>query len=765
MTSSYTRAFLTISPLCLAVLAGTTARPDAGAAPTQYVRPMIGTAGDGHTYPGATVPFGMVQLSPDTYLEPDRRNVSELWKTCSGYHRSNDWMYGFSHTHLSGTGFPDLGDIRFIPLSGPLPASAQWSKLRYRLAHDKETARPGYYRVLLDEPAIEVELTATARVGMHRYRFPVGLPAHLLIDVDRGMSWWTPSALKGCITLEGDRTVSGYRRSQGRTDDKVFFFVAEFSRPFESSGIELEGKTVSGPKGEGRHVFAHLDFPASGEPLVVRVGVSAVSIEGARKNLAAEIGSFDFDAVAAAADRSWGDVLGRIEMETPDPAVRETFYTALYHACLAPTLYNDVDGSYWGADRRVHTASFSYYTTFSLWDTFRAEHPLLTILQPQRVNDFVNSMLAHYRDFDRYMLPVLTVAGREIWAMIGNHAISVIAEAYAKGFRGYDAETAFEAMRDTSMYDLAVMGLYRHIGYVDSSGCNQSVSRTLEYAYDDWCVARMATMLGKKDAAAYYFKQSQNYRNVFDTSVGFVRGKTFRGTWATPFKPTDAPIADFTEGTSWNYTWFVPHDVPGLVGLLGGEKAAAEKLDQMFAEKPPDDAPCHDMSGWIGQYVHGNEPCHQVAYLYNYFGEPWKTQQRVRQIMTTLYSNKEDGLCGNDDCGQMSAWYVLSAVGFYPVNPASGIYVLGSPLVDRATIHLDPKYCRGCTFTIVAKHNSPENVYVQSVALNGKPLLRSWISHAELAAGGELVFEMGPKPNVAWARELNDRPPAVMPEE
>ena len=509
---------------------------------------------------------------------------------------------------------------------------------------------------------------------------------------------------------------------------------------------------------------ARFDFNDASKPVLVKVGLSAVSIEGARKNLAAEIPAWDFDGTVAAAAKRWSDVLGKIEIETSDPATRETFYTNLYHSCIAPTLFNDADGSYFGLDHKAHKPEgFQNYCTFSLWDTFRAEHPLLTIIQPQRVDDFIGTMLAHYRQFNQHALPVWSLAGNETWCMIANHAIPVIVDAYAKGFRRYDAEAAYQAMRDSVMQDRNFQNEYRQYGYVSTHKTEgkQSVSRTLEYAYDDWCVGQMAKQLGKKDDAALFAKRAQNYRNVFDTSIGFVRGKYADGKWREPFDPRELVWPDYTEATSWNYTWFVPQDVPGLISLMGGDEKCIAKLDKMFAEKSGLLANIPDLTGLIGQYVHGNEPCHHVAYLYNYAGAPWKTQARVREIMTKLYNNTPSGCCGNDDCGQMSAWYVLSALGFYSVNPASGVYVLGSPAVDKATIHLDPKYQKGEQFTIVAENNSPTNVYIQSATLNGKPLERSWISHADLVAGGKLVLKMGPKPNPEWGKRPEDRPPAT----
>jgi predicted alpha-1,2-mannosidase len=748
VTTTTIRAFARATCGLLAVLA---AAATLGAEPSALdsTHPMIGTSAHGHTYPGAAVPFGMVQLSPDTRLG--------TWDGCSGYHYSDPAILGFSHTHLTGTGCGDLGDIRITPVVPP-PAAGGKDGFRCRFSHADEVARPGYYRVLLQDPAVQVELTATAHAGFHKYTFPAGKHASLVFDLARGIS---NQPVEGSVTVEKKTVLSGYRRSKGWAADKTYFFVAEFSRPFDSCAIEVSGKPVAGNEAKGPRVQAAVEFPKAETPILVKVGLSAVSVEAARKNLAAEIPAWDFAGTVSAAAKSWSDLLSTIEIQAA-PAIRETFYTSFYHASLAPTLFNDVDGSYRGLDHKVHQgAGFQNYSTFSLWDTFRAEHPLLTIVQPQRVNDFIKTMLAHYREFNQHALPIWPLAGNETWCMIGNHAIPVIVEAYSKGFRDYDVAAVYQAMCDTVAADRNFMADYRNRGYVPSADKNQSVSRTLEYVYDDWCLAQMARMLGKTADAEKFAKRAENYRNLFDPAVGFMRGKTAEGKWRTPFDPRELVWADYTEATAWNYTWFVLHDVPGLVRLLGGDAPFNAKIDQMFSEDSKLLAQVPDMTGLIGQYIHGNEPCHHVAYLYNYAGAPWKTQQRIRQVMTTLYDNTVEGICGNDDCGQMSAWYVLSAIGFYPVSPASGVYVLGSPLVDRATIHLDQKHYGGRTFTLIARNNSPQNMYVQSATLNGKPLSRSWFSHAELAAGGELVLQMGPQPNPAWGEPLADRPPAT----
>lgn len=741
MKPPYARIAHALSVILLGMPTVTAAEPT----PVESVRPLIGTGGHGHVYPGATVPFGMVQLSPDTRLD--------TWDGCSGYHESDKTILGFSHTHLTGTGCADLGDVRVTPLSGKIP-DQQVRGYPQAFSHADEKASPGYYGVIFSESKIKAEVTATAHAGLHRYTFPKGKPAHLMFDLGRGIA---SDPVEGCLTVEKNTVVSGYRHSKGWANDKTFFFVAEFSRPFDTHGFEVDRKMLpeGTAEGKGKWLVGQFNFKDAGQPVLVKIGLSAVSVEAARKNLAAEIPTMNFEGTVAAAKASWSSVLDKLTIQTKDPAIRETFYTALYHSCLAPTLFNDADGGYRGMDHQVHPAEgFQNYSTFSLWDTFRAEHPLLTIMQPQRVDDFVGTMLASYKQFGQHTTPIWSLAGCETWCMIGYHSVPVLVDAYQKGFRRHDSEAVYQAIRDTAMQDRNELKEYRERGYIstvtDKNQQKQSVSRTLEYAYDDWCIAQMAKALGKTEDAAIFTKRSENYKNLFDTSVGFMRGKSADGKWREPFDPRELVWPDYTEATSWNYTWFVPQDLPGLIELMGGGEKCVAKLDQMFAEKSGLLANIPDLTGLIGQYVHGNEPCHHVAYIYNEAGAPWKTQERVRNIMTTLYSNRVDGICGNDDCGQTSAWYVMSAMGFYSVNPASGVYAIGSPAVDKVTIQLDPKFHKGKTFTISAVNNSPKNVYVQSATLNGQPLTRAWFTHSELTAGGALVLTMGPQPNLKW---------------
>ena len=741
-----------------------------GELPVMDASPLLGTSGHGHVYPGAAVPFGFVQVSPDTM------NVS--WDGCSGYNHADTNLLGFSFNHLTGTGCPDMGNILLMPVVGDLkllPENIPAAGLPTRFSHEQETARPGYYRVFLPEYRVNVELTATVRAGLQRYTFPAAKSAHVILDLWHGLGNQPTDA---GVTIENDRSVSGYRKSISTAclhlgaNSKEYYFVAEFSRPFASAGIWLDGRDLADLTAHGRDVKAHFDYQTKDrDQMTVRLGLSTVSVEGARKNLRSEMGTWNFEAVASAASRQWNQTLGKIQVETADADLKKTFYTALYHSQLAPITYSDVDGQFRGPDNQVHqTGGFDYYTDLSLWDTFRAEQPLLTLLQPHRVNDIVRTMLLHYQLLGKQMLPLETFGGRESYAMIGNPSIPVIAEAYAKGLRDWDTHAALAAMvgaserEDEQNAAYTGFGAYRRQGWIPSKPYDgdghpgQSVSKVLELAYDDACVARFARQLGRKDIAGAYARRSTNWLNVFDAATGFMRGRNADGSWVTPFDPCAINFADYTEANAWQYTFFVPHNVPALIQALGGDRKFVAKLDELFDTTKTLPGSLNDVSGLIGMYDQGNEPSHNFAYLYSYAGQPWKTQARIRQIASTQYSGMLDGLCGNDDCGQMSAWYVFAALGFYPVDPASGVYVIGSPLVDKATILLDRKYHRGRTFTVVAEHNSALNKYIQSARLNGHDLPRSWISHDEITAGGKLVLIMGPAPNPTWASAPADRP-------
>ena len=717
---------------------------------TSFVDPFIGTGGHGHTFPGATVPFGAVQASPDTRLTG--------WDGCSAYHYSDSVVYGFSHTHLSGTGCSDYGDILFMPAVGAVqlargdaqnPASGYCS----RFSHRSEESAPGYYRVQLEEGGVVVELTATKRAAFHRYVFPKSDSAHVVIDLEH-----RDPVLDSRIRIVSDTEVEGFRRSQAWADDQHVYFVARFSKPFVSYGIAVNDTLRSGSKeASGTNVKAYAGFKTSAnEAVLVKVGISAVDIDGARKNLDAEIPGWDFEAVRAEAGNAWNEALGRIAVKGGTRSQRVTFYTALYHAMLAPNLFMDVDGRYRGRDLLIHRASdFTNYTVFSLWDTYRAEHPLFTIIEPARTADFVKTFIAQYEQGGA--LPVWELAGNETNCMIGYHAVPVIVDAYVKGIRGFDAEKAFQAMKHSAERDVRGLPYYRELGYIPSDREGESVSKTLEYAYDDWCIAQMAKALGKQDEYARYVERAQYYKNIFDPKIGFMRAKT-NGAFVSPFDPAEVNF-NYTEANAWQYSFSVPQDVNGLIGLMGGAERFAVKLDSLFSVSPKTTGTeLLDIAGLIGQYAHGNEPSHHIAYLYCFAGQAWKTQSRVRSIMGGLYGAGPTGLCGNEDCGQMSAWYVLSALGFYPVTPGSDVYVIGSPIFKEASIDVGGER----RFVIKANGASGKGIYIQSAELNGAPYSRSFIRHGDIMAGGELTFVMGAVPNTSWGTGPGDAPLCVI---
>lgn len=726
--------------------------------PIDSVNPFVGTGAHGHTYPGAQVPFGMVQLSPDTRTEG--------WDGCSGYHYDDTTIQGFSHTHLSGTGAADLGDILLMPTVGKVALEPGTPGDGYvsRFSHADEKASPGYYRVFLQDPKVTAELTATERCGLHKYTFPQTDNAHIILDLTHGIG---NRPYDSGLTVENDTTISGFKKTHGWANNRAIYFVMKFSRPFASYGIQQDDQLL--PNGthdaQGKSVKAFVNYKTTAnEAILVKVGISGTGIEGARKNLAAEIPGFDFAGTRKAAEAAWNKALGAVQIETPDPHIRRTFYTNLYESFLAPTLFNDVDGAYEGMDHQVHPSSgFQNYTTFSLWDTYRAENPLLTLVQPQRVGDMVQSLLTEYQQNGLHSTPIWPLWGNETFCMIGYHSAPVIVDAYFKGFKGFDPETAYQALRDTAMQNRSGLDTYKALGYVASRRGEQATSKTLEYAYDDWSIARMAAALGQKADAEMFYKRAGNYRNLFDSTVGFMRGRKADGSWRSPFIANGLVGDEYTEADAWQYAFCVQQDVPGLIALYGGDAGFIKKMDALFTADSTIQTGIPDISGRIGQYSQGDEQCHHVAYLYDYAGAAYKTQQRVREVMATLYNDTPTGQCGNVDCGQMAAWYVFSALGFYPVNPASGVYILGSPVISKAIIHLDKPHYSGKTFTIIASHNSPQNIYIQSATLNGKPLAGPWFTQTELAAGGTLKLTMGPKPNVTWGKALADRPPSEMP--
>ena len=641
------------------------------------------------------------------------------WDGCSGYHYSDSAICGFSHTHLAGTGCGCLGDVLLMPTVGEvrLEAGSPGKGYTSRFSHADEKAMPGYYRVFLQDPQVIAELTATARCGFHKYTFPAADNAHIVLDLVHGVG---NNPVEATLDVENDTTISGSRISNGWGGqaghlfrDGVFQAVRVLRHRAGQTRLPADTR-----EGKGRDMKAFVSFKtAAKEVVLVKVGISGTGIEGARKNLAAEIPGWDFDRVRAAAIRQWKDLLDIVQVETFDPHVRNTFYANLYLCCQAPVLYNDVDGTYRGMDHKNHSgAGFQNYTTFSLWDTYRAEHPLLTLLQPQRVDDMVQSMLAEYQEAGNHSTPIWPLWGNETWCMIGYHSVAVIVEAYLKGFRGFDAEAAYQAMRDTAMQDRNGLKSYRELGYVASTRGGEATSRTIEYTLDDWCLARMAEALGHKEDAQLFYQRSANYRNLFDRTVGFFRGRKADGSWRKPFNPIGLVGDEYTEADAWQYAFGVQQDVPGLISLYGGDEAFVQRLEAMFNADSIIQTGIPDISGRIGQFSQGDEQCHHVAYLYNYAGAPYKTQQRVRQVMATLYNDTPAGQCGNVDCGQMAAWYVFSALGFYPVNPASGIYMIGSPVVKKAVLTLDAKKYKGQQVHRHRREQQPEE-YLYSVRL------------------------------------------------
>jgi predicted alpha-1,2-mannosidase len=719
--------------------------------------PMVGTDGHGHAYPGATIPFGMVQLSPDTRTEG--------WDACSGYHYSDSTILGFAHTHLSGTGATCLGDILLMPTVGDLqlddgsPGNGYASKF----SHTQEEAVPGYYKVFLQTPKVTAELTATTRCGFHQYTFPASDQSHFILDLAHGIG---STPVEEAVHIEDDHTVSGYRTADGWGGHRTVYFVMEFSRPFDSSGVQRDGKQINDlHDAEGKDIKAFFNYKtSSNEKILVKVGISATGIEGARNNLSAEIPAWSFNDVRKAAAAQWKKIFDAVEVKTFNPDIQKTFYANLYLTALAPVIFNDVDGSYRGYDHKNHSnPGFQNYSTISIWDIYRTEWPLLTLLQPNRINDIVQSMLVEDPQLGQHSVPIWPLWGNETWCMIGYHSVDMMTEAYLEGFRGFNAETAYQQMRDTAMQDRNGLDSYKSIGYVASTPGGSATSKTLEYTVDDWSLARMAEALGHPDDAQLFYQRSANYYNLFDRTTQFFRGRKANGIWRTPFVPNAMVNDEYTEADAWQYAFAIQQDVPGMIALYGGDADFIKKLDTLFTTNSTIDTPLPDLTGRIGQYVGGNEQSCHIAYLYDYAGAPYKTQYWVRQAMTQLYGDQPPDEPGNIDCGQMAAWYVFSALGFYPVNPGSGIYVIGSPVVSKAVVHLDsPKY-HGRTLTVIADNNSPDNIYIQSVSLNGKPLTRSWITRDEIIAGGTLHFVMGDEPNPQWGNVLSDRPPATMP--
>ncbi len=718
---------------------------------TSYVDPFIGTGGHGHTYPGAAVPFGMLQVSPV--------NGVNGWDWCSGYNYSDSIAVGFSHLALSGTGIGDLLDISFMPINKKVDLSKYFESrdsIPYKSAysHNNEKASPGYYQVFLEDPKVNVELTTSQRTAYHKYTFTKDDQQSIIIDLGYGTNW--DSATKTQITLEDAQTISGFRFSTGWAKNQKVFFVAKFSKPIKNYNIYSDGNLIDAVSTQGLKTASQLFFENSNTALQVKVALSSVSISNAKNNL--DIGNFDFEKIKVAGDNIWNNAIAKIKVETPIDSLKTMFYTAMYHAQLAPVTFSDKNGEYRKENDTIATASdYTAYSTLSLWDTFRAEHPLLTLIAPGKVSDIIRTMMSYYET--KKILPVWTLYGNETNTMTGYHSIPVIAEAYLKGIRGFDAEKAYQAMKTTMMQDDRGLKYYKEYGYIPHNLLEESVTITLEYAYDDWCVAQMAKALDKEADYLFFSKRAKAYQNLFDEKTGFMRGKFQDGkTWREPFDPKYSAHrikADYTEGNAWQHSWFVPHDVSNLIKLHGGNELFSNKLEQLFAESSEinGDNISNDISGLIGQYAHGNEPSHHIAYLFNYANKPWRTQYWVREILDTQYNTLSTGLSGNEDCGQMSAWYILSSIGFYSVNPASGNYEIGSPIFKKTTITLSEEK----SFIIEAANVSDKNKYIQSAMLNGNVFNKTTISHQQIIAGGTLHFVMGSLPNKKWGVNNNNK--------
>lgn len=770
---------------------------------SDYVRPFVGTKGEGNTFPGPSAPFGMLQLSPDT----DAKN----WDTDSGYEYSDPTILGFSLTHLSGTGCPDLGDFPFMPQIGPPrfvtgPKDHPEEGYQSPFSHAEESASVGYYKVKLQKSGVTAELTASDRAGILRFTFPAADEASILTDLSRVIDGGRWRVTQSHVRIEDGSTITGFHLVSGWAKERSLYFAARYSRPFDEGLIIKEGDPVTYKsyvnyrfRSRNEATSPNLQFLAkfkthAEEVIQVKVAVSAVSAANALQNLDAEIPDWDFAKVQETTRGKWDRELSKIQIEGAE-GQKATFYTSLYHAFLTPNLYQDVNGQFRGFDQNIHQAKGSeHYTVFSLWDTFRAEHPLLSLIQAPRDSDMINSLLAHYDQSVDHLLPMWELQGNETWCMIGYHAVPVIVDGFLHGVKGFDVQHAYEAVKATAMNaDYDGLASYRKLGWAPCDEEDESLSKTLEYAYDDWCVAQMARALGKEADYEDFIKRAGNYKNLFDASTGWMRPRDSKGNWRQGFDAHlfgggvdwlgateitraqlgwralrwmplfaaledahllgGASFADVTEATSSQYSWFVPHDVPGLMSLMGGKEKFVEKLDSMFDEKQSEqfkkDLSANDLRGCIGEYWHGNEPSHHVIYLYSYAGQPWKAAERLHQVVTTQYGNEPGSLCGNDDCGQMSAWYMFTCLGFYPVCPGSSYYVIGAPQLPKAALHLS----NGKTFTMTAENISEQNIYVQSVRLNGKDWVSPFLPYEELKEGGTIAFSMGPQPNKGWGTQ------------
>ena len=743
--------------------------------PSDYVNPFIGTKDMGHTFPGATVPFGMVQLSPETdtmMYSYGKGYNSEVYRYCSGYQYDDETIVGFSHTHFNGTGHSDLGDFLIMPTIGSLQLNPGTkdnpeSGYRSRYSHRTEVAHPGYYKVKLADYNIMAELTTTERVGFHKYTFPKSDSAHIVLDLTSGIYNYDGKAVWSSIRVENDTLVTGYRQTNGWARTRLLYFAMTFSKPIQSYGLVNKEEMIykgfwrkfdenkNFPERAGHEIVSYFNFETGdGETILIKFALSAVSTKNAIENLNAEIPDWNFSKVVENAKTKWNTELSKITIEADDDK-KSNFYTSMYHSFMSPIIYNDLNGEYRGLDQNIYKAKgFTNYTIFSLWDTYRALHPLYTIIQQKRTNDIVNSMLAHYEQSVHKILPVWSHYSNENWCMIGYHAVPVIIDAYMKGIRDYDIKKAFDAVLSSSNYELYDgIGYYKKYGYVPEDLNSNSASKTLEYSYDDWTIYKFAEALGEKKIADEYIKRAQSYRNLFDKKTKFIRAKNSDGKFKEPFDALSTVNQGYIEGNAWNYSLYVPHDIKGFINLLGGKQKLIKWLDSLFTMNISEESFAHsediDKVGIIGNYIHGNEPSHQVSYMYSYAGAPWKTQERIHQIINSMYKNKPDGLSGNDDCGQMSAWYIFSVLGFYPVAPGSNEYVIGSPCLESAEINLE----NGKQFKIEVENFSEKNIYIKEVFLAGGKLDRTYIKHEEIVDGGTLRFVMSSTPNKEWGRD------------
>lgn len=733
--------FVPVLSLCL-VSCGSSQKGQEMEDLTQFVDPRIGTGGHGHVFYGANVPYGFIQLGPTS--------IPQSWDWVSGYHVSDSTVIGFPHTHLSGTGIGDLHDINVMPVVGEVTysrgdASSYETGLWSYSDRSKEVVTPGYYRTHLSRYNVDVELTATKRVGFHKYTFLGNESPAIVFDMVNGGCW--DKTTEAVIRVVNDSTVSGYRYSKGWADDQRVFFRAEFSRKFDNVEFIVNDSVKEGDMAKGAQLFARVNFAAGNqEPVYMKVALSPTSEEGAQLNMQTELSGWDFEKTIADAKAAWNKELNKVKVYTTDEASKKIFYTSLYHTLFAPSEFCDVNGDYYGADKQMHKGEgFVNYTTFSLWDTYRAAQPLMTILHPEKMSDIINTMLHIHQQQGK--LPVWHLMGCETNCMVGNPGVPVVADAILKDIKGFDTELAFKALKESSMLPERGMEHRIEYGFIPADKMTEAIAYDMEYAIADWAVAQAAQKLGKQEDYEYFLKRSKSYKNYFDASTGFMRGKMLDGSWRTPFSPYASSHRedDYCEGNAWQYTWLVPHDVEGLVECFGSKEAFVNKLDSLFlANGDMGEASSPDISGLIGQYAHGNEPSHHTVYLYTLVGQPWKTADRIKEILHIMYTDQPDGLSGNEDVGQMSAWYILSSFGFYQVEPAGGKFVFGYPNFDKVEIAVS-----GGKFVIERENKGQQNNYIQGIVLNGTEYKKPWIEYADIMKGGELKFLMGDEP-VVW---------------